>query len=245
MTAPFYVPPEQLTKERADFARKGIARGRPIAVCGYTDGVLLIGENPSGSLHKLGEVYDRIAFAGVGRFNEFEILRTAGVRYADVKGYSYGRRDVTARGLANAYSQTLGQIFTHELKPYEIEIMVAEIGDEPADTQIFRILFDGTLGTVTHFGAMGGNDAKVGELLVEGWNPDLDLAAAVRLTAGAIEAVDDRTVAPLDWEAAVLDRTRGRRKFRRLTAEDIANARATDVAAAVSPAPEADETEIP
>ena len=172
MTSPFYVPPEQLTKERAEFARKGIARGRPIAVCAYVDGVLLIGENPSGSLHKLGEIYDRIAFAGVGRFNEFEMLRTAGVRYADIKGYSYGRMDVTARGLANAYSQTLGQIFIHELKPYEIELMVAEMGSDSHDgTNMFRIQFDGTLAAMADFGAMGGNDAKVTEVLAAGWAP--------------------------------------------------------------------------
>ena len=237
MISNFYVPPEQLTKERAEFARKGIARGRPIAVCEYTDGVLLIGENPSGSLHKLGEIYDRIAFAGVGRFNEFEMLRTAGVRYADIKGYSYGRVDVTARGLANAYSQTLGQIFIHELKPYEIEIMVAEVGVGDDDSHIFRIQFDGTLGTVNRFGAMGGNDAKVAEVLEEGWNPELDLPSAVRLATRAIESAENRagtegaetrTIAPADWEAAVVDRTSGRRKFRRLTTEDIAGARTTE-----------------
>lgn len=228
MTTPFYVPPEQLTKERAEFARKGIARGRPIALCEYRDGVLLAGENPSGSLHKLGEIYDRIAFAGVGRFNEFETLRTAGVRYADIKGYSYGRADVTARGLANAYSQTLGRIFIHELKPYEIELMVAEVGS-PGDerTQMFRIQFDGTLAVVERFGAMGGNDAKVTELLGEGWAPGLDLAAAFRLTAAALEEAEQRTVQSADWEAAVLDRTRGRRKFRRLEAAEIEAARTT------------------
>ena len=229
MTAPFYVPPEQLTKEQAEFARKGIARGRPIAVCRWAGGVLFIGENPSGSLHKLREVYDRIAFAGVGRFNEFEMLRTAGVRYADIKGYAYGRDDVTAHGLANAYSQTLGQIFTHELKPYEIEIMVADVGVAGDGTHIFRIQFDGTLAAVGDFGAMGGNDAKVAELLEAGWSADLDLPAALRLTTSALEGAEEHTVEPADWEAAVLDRARARRKFRRITAEELAEARtATD-----------------
>ena len=145
MSMPFYVPPEQLTKDRAEFARKGIARGRPIVVIEYEDGVLLMGENPSGSLHKTSEIYDKVAFAGVGRFNEFEMLRVAGIRYADLKGYSYERDDVTAKGLANAYAQTLGQIFTHEMKPYEIEVMIAEIGDDPDATNIYRVQFDGTL----------------------------------------------------------------------------------------------------
>lgn len=227
MSVPFYVPPEQLTKDRAEFARKGIARGRPIAVVEYGNGVLLIGENPSGSLHKLGEIYDRIAFAGVGRFNEFEMLRTAGIRYADVKGYSYARPDVTARGLANAYSQTLGQIFTHEMKPYEVEVIVAEVG-EPDGIEMYRIQFDGTLGTVERFGAMGGGDERVNEVLTEGWEPGMDLPAAIHLATRAIEAAEERSIPAKDWEAAVLDRTRARRKFRRVAASEIDEARGAE-----------------
>ena len=225
MTVPFYVPPEQLIKDRAEFARKGIARGRPIVVMQYADGVLLIGENPSGSLHKLGEIYDRIAFAGVGRFNEFETLRVGGIRYADVKGYSYGRTDVTAKGLANAYAQTLGQIFTHEVKPYEIEVIVAEVGDDPAATQIYRIQFDGTLSFVEGYGAMGGGDERLTSLLDDRYESGLDLRGAIRTATAVIEEGDERTVAASEWEAAVLDRTRPRRKFRRLTGDEIESAR--------------------
>jgi proteasome alpha subunit len=226
VTVPFYVPPEQLIKDRAEFARKGIARGRPIVVMEYADGVLLIGENPSGSLHKLGEIYDRIAFAGVGRFNEFETLRVGGIRYADVKGYSYGRTDVTAKGLANAYAQTLGQIFTHEVKPYEIEVIVAEVGEEPSATQIYRIQFDGTLSAVERFGAMGGGEERLTTLLEERYEHGLDLSRAVRTATGIIEEGDERSVAASEWEAAVLDRTRPRRKFRWLAADEIESARA-------------------
>ena len=221
MSMPFYVPPEQLTKDRADFARKGIARGRPIVIIEYADGVLLMGENPSGSLHKTSEIYDKVAFAGVGRFNEFEMLRVAGIRYADLKGYSYERDDVTAKGLANAYAQTLGQIFTHENKPYEIEVMIAEIGDEPADTKIYRIQFDGTLRDVRGFGAMGGMEEELTERLAAAANGLPNLAGAVRLAAETIEGATENTVAAADWEAAVLDRTLGRRKFRRLAADEI------------------------
>ena len=225
MSMPFYVPPEQLTKDRADFARKGIARGRPIIVIEYTDGVLLIGENPSGSLHKTSEIYDRIAFAGVGRFNEFEMLRVAGIRYADLKGYSYERADVTAKGLANAYAQTLGQIFTHEMKPYEIEVMIAEVGAESGTTEIYRIQFDGTLRDVRGSGAMGGMEDALTERLESALEGIPDLATAVRVATEAIEAVIEAEVAANDWEAAVLDRTMGRRKFRRLTADEIATFR--------------------
>jgi proteasome alpha subunit len=223
---PFYVPPEQLTKDRAEFARKGIARGRPIVVIEYTDGVLMMGENPSGSLHKTSEIYDRVAFAGVGRFNEFEMLRVAGIRYADLKGFSYERLDVTAKGLANAYAQTLGQIFTHEMKPYEIEVMIAEIGNESADTRIYRIQFDGTLRDVKGHGAMGGMEEALTEALEAGISDVPDLATAVRLAAASIETVLEASVEDQDWEAAVLDRNLGRRKFRRLTAEEVGEARA-------------------
>jgi proteasome alpha subunit len=221
MSMPFYVPPEQMTKDRAEFARKGIARGRPIIVMEFVDGVLLMGENPSGSLHKTSEIYDRVAFAGVGRFNEFEMLRVAGIRYADLKGYSYERDDVTAKGLANAYAQTLGQIFTHEMKPYEIEVMIAEVGDDSDDTKIYRIQFDGTLQDVRRFGAMGGMEEELAERLAAAADGLPDLRSAVRLAADTIEQVTETTIAASDWEAAVLDRTLGRRKFRRLGASEI------------------------
>ena len=225
MTMPFYVPPEQLTKDRAEFARKGIARGRPIIVIEYTDGVLLIGENPSGSLHKTSEIYDKVAFAGVGRFNEFEMLRVAGIRYADLKGYSYEREDVTAKGLANAYAQTLGQIFTHEMKPYEIEVMIAEIGLEPADNKLYRVQFDGTLRDIKRFGAMGGMEDELTERLAQDLDDLPELGAAVRLAADTIEGVLETTIDDEDWEAAILDRNLGRRKFRRLTPSEIGAAR--------------------
>jgi proteasome alpha subunit len=225
MTMPMYVPPEQLIKDRAEFAKKGIARGRPIVIISYVDGVLLLGENPSGSLQKIGEIYDAVAFAGVGRFNEFESLRVAGIRYADLKGYSYGRLDVTAKGLANAYAQTLGQVFTHEVKPYEIELMVVEIGDDPGATQIYRVQFDGTLRDLDHLGAIGGEDEELSSRLESGFNEGMSLAAALRLGCEAIESDDEEVVPPDEWEAAVLDRTNGRRKFRRLDADTVAVAR--------------------
>jgi proteasome alpha subunit len=225
MTMPFYVPPEQLIKDRAEFARKGIARGRSIVVAEYTDGVLLIGENPSGSLHKLAEIYDAVAFAGVGRFNEFEMLRVAGIRYADLKGYSYGRLDVTGKGLANAYSQTLGTIFTHEVKPYEVEIFVAELGDRADATRLFRVQFDGTLRTEHQFGAIGGQDEALREKLAAGFEEDAGLSAMVKIATDAIESVEEREIPAGDWEAAVLDRNLGRRKFRRLDVAEIEAAR--------------------
>ncbi len=225
MTMPYYVPPEQLIKDRADFARKGIARGRSIVVLEYEGGVLLLGANPSSSLHKLSEIYDRVAFAGTGRFNEFESLRVAGIRYADLKGYSYGRTDVTAKGLANAYAQTLGQIFTHEVKPYEIEVMVAEVGDTTADTAMFRIQFDGTLTNVEGHGAIGGKQEELDEALAGQYEDGMSLAAAIRLATSAIETSEEGAIEDTGWEAAALDRSRGRRMFRRLRAEEISAAR--------------------
>src|SRR6266699_149006 len=141
-----YVPPEQLVKDRSDYARKGIARGRSVVAMEYADGILFLAENPSATLHKISEIYDRIGFAGVGRYSEFEDLRISGVRLADLRGYSYGREDVTAKTLANAYSQALSTIFTTQMKPYEVEILVAQVGDSPSETSLFHILFDGSVG---------------------------------------------------------------------------------------------------
>jgi proteasome alpha subunit len=226
MSMPFYVPPEQLVKDRADFAKRGIARGRSMVALEFDTGVLLIGENPNGSLHKLGEIYDQIAFAGVGRFNEFETLRVAGIRYADLKGYSYGRSDVTAKGLANAYSQTLGQIFSHEVKPYEVEVIVAEVGSQREDTQLYRIQFDGTLLSERGWAAIGGKDEELADKLEDGFTDDLDMTGAISTAASAIEAVEEREIAAADWEAAILDRSAERRLFRRLSAGEIESARA-------------------
>jgi proteasome alpha subunit len=222
VTAQFYVPPEQLIKDRAEFARKGIRRGRPIVVIEYVEGILLIGENPSRSLHKIAEIYDQVAFAAVGRFNEFETLRVAGIRYADVKGFAYARADVTGKGLANAYSQTVGQIFTHEIKPYEVEVIVAELGKD--DNHIYHVRFDGTLRDEHGFAVIGGDEDAIRERMAEAYQPDLDLGAAMTMATTAIAESSEEDISDDAWEAAVLDANLGRRKFRRLDLEEIAAA---------------------
>jgi proteasome alpha subunit len=222
VTAQFYVPPEQLIKDRAEFARKGIRRGRPIVVIEYAEGILLIGENPSRSLHKIAEIYDQVAFAAVGRFNEFEMLRVAGIRYADVKGFAYARADVTGKGLANAYSQTVGQIFTHEIKPYEVEVIVAELGED--DNHIYHVRFDGTLRDEHGFAVIGGDEDAIRERMAEAYQPDLELGAAMTVATTAIAESSEEDISDDAWEAAVLDVNLGRRKFRRLDLEEIAAA---------------------
>ncbi|GAA5149037.1 proteasome subunit alpha [Nocardioides marinquilinus] len=221
MSMPFYVSPEQLMKDRADFARKGIARGRSVVAVQYADGILFASENPSQALHKVSEIYDRIAFAAVGRYNEFENLRIAGVRLADMRGYSYDRRDVTGRGLANAYAQTLGTIFSSGgEKPYEVELFVGEVGETAADDQLFRLTYDGQVADEHGFAVMGGQVEVVAGALasadVAGAPLDQALAAAVR-ALGHTEG-GDRVIPTADLEVAVLDRTRPRpRKFVRLS----------------------------
>jgi proteasome alpha subunit len=217
---PFYVSPEQLMKDRADYARKGIARGRSVVVLGYDKGIAFVAENPSRALHKVSEIYDRIAFAAVGKYNEFENLRVAGVRYADLRGYSYDRSDVTARGLANAYAQTLGTVFTQESKPYEVEIVVAEVGDGPEDDQIYRLTYDGSVADELGFVAMGGAGEQIETALKQRWTPGMSLADALAL---AVELLGkdpaggaDRRLTASQLEVAVLDRQRPRRTFRRL-----------------------------
>src|SRR6187397_734336 len=194
MSMPFYVSPEQLMKDRADYARKGIARGRSVVAVHFADGVLFVSENPSQALHKVSEIYDRIAFAAVGRYNEFENLRIAGVRLADMRGYSYDRRDVTGRGLANAYAQTLGTIFSSGgEKPYEVEIFVAEVGDSADGDQIYRLTYDGQVADEHGFAAMGGSAEQVTTYLKDRYQPGVDLDEAIRLAVqglgqGATEA---------------------------------------------------------
>ena len=221
---PFYVSPEQLMKDRADYARKGIARGRSVVVAAYEGGIAFATENPSRALHKISEIYDRIAFAAVGKYNEFENLRVAGVRYADLRGYSYDRADVNARGLANAYAQTLGTVFTTESKPLEVELIVAEVGRTAALDQIYRLSYDGSVADEHGAVVIGGQSEQLGAVLHEGWRPDLTLAEVLALVrrvlatppAGGEEGAPAREIEAASLEVAILDRERPRRAFKRL-----------------------------
>jgi len=217
---PFYVSPEQQMKDKADYARKGIARGRNSVVIQYDDGILFVAPNPSGALHKISEIYDRIAFAAVGRYNEYENLRVAGVRYADTRGYQYDRADVTARGLANWYAQILGTIFTESNKPYEVEIVVAEVGDSAGTDQMYRLTYDGSVFDERTFVVMGGMSEPISTIMREGFIDHMPLDDGLRLAVRALsEAGPDeekRTLTAAQLEVAVLDRTRPGRTFRRL-----------------------------
>ena len=222
MSMPFYVSPEQLMKDRADYARKGIARGRSVVVVQYDEGIAFATENASRALHKVSEIYDRIAFAAVGKYNEFENLRVAGVRYADLRGYSYDREDVTARALANAYAQTLGTVFTTESKPLEVELVVAEVATEAAADQIYRLSYDGSVTDEHGWVVMGGQAERLGSLLEEGWRPGMTLTQVLALAVRVLGSPADdhgqpRVIPATQLEVAVLDRTRPRRAFRRLT----------------------------
>ena len=221
MTMPMYVSPEQLMKDRADYARKGISRGRAAVACTYVEGVLLCAENPSNTLRKVGEIYDRIAFVGVGKYSEFDQLRIAGVRHADLKGYSFSRDDVDALWLANQYAQILGQYFTHEMKPLEIEMIVAEIGEESVSDQLFHLLYDGTVMDTRGFVVIGGEADAIRGRMEEGWGQEMVLSAAVSVSVSAL-AGPDRTLVPDDLEVAVLSRENGRRAFGRLEGGDLA-----------------------
>jgi proteasome alpha subunit len=221
MSMPFYVAPEQVMKDRADYARKGIARGRSLAALVYDGGILLCAENPSSTLHKVAEIYDRIAFAGVGKYNEFDQLRKFGVRTADLTGYQFSREDVNANSLANQYAQILGNVFTHEMKPLEVEILVVEVGAAPADDELFHILYDGTVMDEDDFSVLGGEAEAIADRLEGQWQHGLDLAGAV---AAAVRALaGDRTLTADDLEVAVLERTAARRAFRRLTDAEVSS----------------------
>ncbi len=221
MTMPFYVSPEQVMKDRADYARKGIARGRSLVAMSATDAIVVVAENPSRTLYKISEIYDRIAFAGVGKYNEFEMLRIAGVRQADVKGYSFARQDVNARSLANAYAQTLGQIFTHEMKPYEVEILVAQLGETAEQDELFHILYDGTVMDEEGFTVLGGLSEQVAESLGAQYKPPIDRVAAIKMGAAALVAADQTPLTGSALEVAFLDRARTRRAFERVKGPEL------------------------
>ena len=220
MSMPFYVAPEQMMKDRADYARKGIARGRALIALQYIDGIALVAENPSNTLRKISEIYDRIAFAGVGKYNEFDQLRVAGVRAADLKGYQFSRLDVDARGLANQYAQILGQTFTHEMKPLEVEILVAEVGLTQERDQLFHIMYDGTVIDEHQFTVLGGDMEAIRTRLVERFVPQASLQDAVKFAHQAL-SLNDQQIVSSELEVAVLVRNNSRRCFSRLSEATI------------------------
>jgi proteasome alpha subunit len=241
VSMPFYVSPEQSMRDKADYARKGIARGRSCVALQYAGGILLVAPNPSSALHKISEIYDRIGFAAVGRYNEYENLRKAGVTYADITGYQFDRHDVTARGIANWYAQTLGTIFTESPKPFEVEIVVAEVGVSPSDDQIYRITFDGSVTDEPGFVAFGGQADQVSAALKERYSDDMSLSEAFAAALAALSAPGngertERTeFAAAQLEVAILDRARDHRTFRRIRA-----ARLEELLAGARPAPAAE-----
>ncbi|OLT46711.1 proteasome subunit alpha [Saccharomonospora sp. CUA-673] len=238
MSMPLYASPEQLMRERSELARKGIARGRSVVVLKYRGGVLFVAENPSPTLHKVSEIYDRIGFAAVGRYSEFEALRRGGIRHVDLQGYQYDRRDVSARALANVYAQTLSTIFTEQLKPYEVEICVAQVGSGAEEDELYRLTYDGSIGDESRFVVMGGQTDAISTKLKDTYSDGMDLAEAVRVAAeafrpssgsgsgsagsgsaasngnGSSSAAESE---PSKLEVAVLERERPGRKFRRIT----------------------------
>ncbi len=220
MTMPYYVSPEQVMKDRAEYAQKGIARGRSLVATTFDEGVLIVAENPSHSLHKVSEIYDRIAFAGVGKYNEYDQMRVAGVRHADSKGFSFSREDVDARSLANLYAQFLGNVFTHDMKPYEVEILVAELGRAGKVHQLYHVAYEGTITDEDRFTVLGGDAEPIKVKLQESWKADWNLATALKASIAAL-GDEGQPLAAGDLEVAVLSDNHGRRCFKRLSDEDL------------------------
>lgn len=244
MSMPFgYASPEQIMRDKADYARKGIARGRSVVVLQYVDGILFVAPNPSKALHKISEIYDRIGFAAVGRYNEFEELRLGGIRYADINGYTYDRSDVTGRGLANLYASNLGRIFTDSIKSLEVEVVVAEVGDEPDGDAIYRLTFDGSVFDEHGFAAMGGQAEAVSTRLKERYRESMSLSEALEVALAALTEPGGERPPATQLEVAVLDRHREHRKFLRLAGPRLE--RLLPAADEPTPAPAAEEGEKP
>ncbi len=242
MSMPFYVAPEQVMKDRAEYAQKGIARGRSLVATTYADGVLIVAENPSRSLHKVSEIYDRIAFAGVGKYNEYDQLRVAGVRHADTKGYAFSREDVDARSLANLYAQFLGNVFTHEMKPLEVEILVAELAAPGGRDQLYHIAYEGTITDEDRYTVLGGDAEAISERVERSFREGRELGDALRAAVEAL-AGPERRLEPADLEVAVLSRRNGRRAFERITDGHLADLLGTEDAETAPTSPTAEPHE--
>ncbi|MBO0855476.1 MAG: proteasome subunit alpha [Nocardia sp.] len=237
MTLPYYASAEQIMRDKTELARKGIARGRSVVALVYDKGVLFVAENPSATLHKVSELYDRVGFAAVGKYNEFESLRRGGILQADLRGYQYDRRDVTGRALANMYASTLGTIFTDQLKPYEVEICIGEVGypEQTSNSVLYRINFDGSIVDEREFVVMGGNTDPISADLKDSFEPGLELRAALRTAVDALQkgapengGKDKQAIAVSSLEVATLEQARPRRSFRRISHTALESLLATE-----------------
>ena len=220
MTNYFYVSPEQLIKDRAEFAQKGIARGRSIVAAIYDIGVVMVAENPSASLNKISEVYDRIAFAGVGKYNEFDRLREAGIRWADFTGFTYSREDVDARALANYYAQHLGDMFTEGQKPLEVEILVAQLGNKLRPTKLYRVAYEGTISDEPRFAVLGGDAETIKERFALSEDSLQSLTTTLHNASSALSG-PDRVIPIEELEVGILEDRGNRRTFLRLTDQQV------------------------
>jgi proteasome alpha subunit len=245
VTLPLYASAEQVMRDRSELARKGIARGRSVVVLTYTDGVLFVAENTSSTLRKVSEIYDRIGFAAVGRYSEFESLRVAGVRHADLRGYQYDRRDVNARSLANAFASLLGSIFTEQIKPFEVEVCLAEVGTSYGSDQLYRLTYDGSIVDEPRYVVMGGQADAISGALKDSYQDDASLADALRVAVAAFDAGSPSSNGDRPLEVAVLDRKRPRRAFRRIQGNVLEQLLASTKPAAEEPAAPAEEPEKP
>jgi proteasome alpha subunit len=252
---PLYASAEQVMRDRSEYARKGIARGRSVVVLAYAGGVLFVAENPSTALHKVSEIYDRIAFAAVGRYSEFETLRRFGIRFADLRGYSYDRRDVTGRTLANTYAQQLGTIFTEQLKPFEVEICVAEVGEATGHDQLYRLTYDGSIFDEPNYVVMGGQTESIASTLKDRYREGMELAETVGVAVRALSSTSPsgtgsnggsaRTLGVENLEVAVLERHRPHRAFRRISGAALRALLPSEEQAGSAKKPSAPEAEAP
>ncbi|HEX6361173.1 proteasome subunit alpha [Actinophytocola sp.] len=222
MTMPLYASPEQLMRDRSEYARKGIARGRSVVALKYAGGVLFVADNPSATLHKVSEIYHRIGFAATGRYSEFDGLRRGGIRHVDLWGLANDPRDVSARLLVNVYAQTLASVFADQLKPYEVELCIGEVGATPEADRLYRLTYDGSIVDEPSYLVMGGQTEPVSNKMKETYEEGMSLEAALGFAVAALSAGSagsasgngDNGVGKL--EVAVLDRARPKRAFRRI-----------------------------
>ena len=151
----------------------------------------------------------------MGKYNEFDRLREAGIRWADGTGFTYSREDVDARALANYYGQHLGDMFTEGQKPLEVEILVAQLGNKLHPTKLYRIAYEGTITDEPRFVVLGGDAETIKDRFAALDESVHNFADTLKYAVSAL-AGPDRTVPPGDLEVGILEDRGSRRTFSRL-----------------------------
>jgi len=145
---------------RREYVREQLKGGTAVLAAGLAEGILLLGVG--GGQSKVFELFDRHALAGLGHPADLEKIRQAAIDAAHIEAFTRAPEDVSLRrlvgfGLGPQLKTNFEQIFS---APYLAELLLAELGPEPARDLFFRLHFDGSYQTQSGGALLAASDPE-------------------------------------------------------------------------------------